>query len=309
MTESKISGDRSAENVLRPTGVPADAAETVRAAGGAVTEMPTGAAQQLRPLTGPIDLSQIDLELSEGRREVRESLNRFLMPYKFAIDEVMTKIRILQEEFSQTGEYNPIEHVSSRLKDPEGVIEKMRRRGVPLDTGLVRETITDIAGVRVVCSFISDVYRVFDLLTAHSDVSVYQVKDYIANPKPNGYRSLHLLLEVPVFLSSGPVQTIVEVQLRTIAMDFWASLEHKIYYKYDTEVPAHLLQGLSDAAEQAGQLDATMERLHIEIRGDRSGENAQRSTAVAAGDAVPSTKPIPTADSQVEPGSPVRRIA
>ncbi len=228
-------------------------------------------ASDLRPLTGPIDLSQIDLALIEGRREVREGLTRFLMPYKFAIDEVVTKIKILQEEFAQTGEYNPIEHVSSRLKDPDSIIAKMQRRGVPLATELVRETITDIAGVRVVCSFQSDVYRVFELLTAHDDVTIYQVKDYIANPKPNGYRSLHLLLEVPVFLSSGPVQTIVEVQIRTIAMDFWASLEHKISYKYDYEVPAHLRQGLSDAAEQAEQLDEAMERLHIEIREERLG--------------------------------------
>lgn len=242
----------------------------------------------LRPLTGPIDLSQIDLAMIEGRREVRESLTRFLMPYKFAIDEVVTKLKILQEEFTQTGEYNPIEHVSSRLKDPDSIIEKMQRRGVPLETGQIRETITDIAGVRVVTAFISDVYRVFELLTAHSDITVYQVKDYIEHPKPNGYRSLHLLLEVPVFLSSGPVQTIVEVQIRTIAMDFWASLEHKIYYKYDFEVPAHLLQGLSDAAEQAGQLDATMESLHIAIRGgaDRAAGTGQAGTAAAGAEAA-----------------------
>lgn len=247
-------------------------------------ESPAGdAATQLRPLTGPIDLSQIDLALIEGRREVREGLTRFLMPYKFAIDEVMTKLNILQEEFSQTGEYNPIEHVSSRLKDPDSIIDKMQRRGVPLETDQVRSTITDIAGVRVVCSFMSDVYRVFELLTAHSDITVYQVKDYIESPKPNGYRSLHLLLEVPVYLSSGPVQTIVEVQIRTIAMDFWASLEHKIYYKYqssESAVPRHLLQGLSDAAEQARQLDSTMEGLHVAIRGEQPG-------------GAPSTKPIP----------------
>jgi len=254
VTETRISS-------LRDNGNDADSGETVKS---------KTAAPHLRPLTGPIDLSQIDLALNEGRREVREGLVRFLMPYKFAIDEVVTKLNILQQEFTQTGEYNPIEHVSSRLKDPDSIIEKMQRRGVPLDTDLVRETITDIAGVRVVCSFVSDVYRVFDLLTAHADVTIYQVKDYIKDPKPNGYRSLHLLLEVPVYLSSGPVQTIVEVQIRTIAMEFWASLEHKIYYKFDREVPGHLLQGLSDAAAQADQLDATMERLHKEIRGDRS---------------------------------------
>lgn len=233
---------------------------------------------RVRPLTGPIDLSQIDLSMMEGRREVRDGLTRFLMPYKFAIDEVMTKLRILQEEFAQTGEYNPIEHVSSRLKDPDSIIEKMQRRGVALATDRVRETITDIAGVRVVCAFVSDVYRVFELLSAHADITVVQVKDYIAHPKENGYRSLHLLLEVPVFLSSGPVQTIVEVQLRTIAMDFWASLEHKIYYKFDREVPRDLLQGLKDAADQAGQLDSTMEWLHIAIRGSGRDTMVRRST-------------------------------
>ena len=239
---------------------------------GAATEA------KVHPLTGPIDLSQIDLSAIEGRRAVREGLTRFLMPYKFAIDEVVTKLRILQEDFTQTGEYNPIEHVSSRLKDPDSIIEKMQRRGIPLETERVRETITDIAGVRVVCSFVSDVYRVFELLTAHSDITVYQVKDYIAKPKENGYRSLHLLLEVPVFLSSGPVQTIVEVQIRTIAMDFWASLEHKIYYKYDREVPEELIDGLRDAADQAGRLDSTMEWLHIAIRGGDRDTLVRRST-------------------------------
>ncbi len=245
----------------------------------------------VRPLTGPIDLSEIDLEDIEGRREVREHLTRFLMPYKFAIDEVVTKLRILQEEFSQTGEYNPIEHVSSRLKDIESIITKMERRGIPLQSELIRESITDIAGVRVVCSFVSDVYRVFELLTAQSDVKIYQVKDYIAKPKENGYRSLHLLLELPVFLSSGPVPTIVEVQIRTIAMDFWASLEHKIYYKYDREVPETLLSGLHDAASQASQLDTTMEWLHIAIRGSdreslirRGTDTVTRSLAAGRGD-------------------------
>lgn len=244
---------------------------TIEAKGGA-TE-----ADAVHPLTSPIDLSQINLEMIEGRRKVRESLTRFLLPYKFAIDEVETKLKILQEEFQQTGEYNPIEHISSRLKEPDNIIEKMQRRGVPLNTSLVRETITDIAGVRVVCSFVSDVYHVFELLTGHSDLTLLQVKDYIANPKDNGYRSLHLLLEVPVFLSSGPVQTIVEVQIRTIAMDFWASLEHKIYYRYDREVPSELVQGLSDAAEQATQLDTTMEWLHIAIRGSDRDTRVRRS--------------------------------
>ncbi len=266
------------ESTIRPRPFTDEATEATEATAtvAALTET------RVHPLTGPIDLSQIDLSLIEGRREVRENLTRFLMPYKFAIDEIMTKLRILQEEFTQTGEYNPIEHVSSRLKDPDSIIEKMQRRGVPLETERVRETITDIAGVRVVCAFVSDVYRVFELLSAHSDITVHQVKDYIAKPKENGYRSLHLLLEVPVFLSSGPVQTTVEVQIRTIAMDFWASLEHKIYYKYDREVPVELLAGLRDAAEQAGQLDSTMEWLHIAIRGGDYDTLVRRSTDTLA---------------------------
>ena len=230
----------------------------------------------VQPLTGPIDLSEIDLEALDGRRKVRESLTRFLMPYKFAIDEVMTKLNILQEEFTQTGEYNPIEHVSSRLKDPDSIIEKMRRRGVPLQTDQVRETITDIAGVRVVCSFISDVYRVFELLTAHNDVTIYQVKDYIERPKPNGYRSLHLLLEVPVFLSSGPVQTIVEVQIRTIAMDFWASLEHSLRYKAQEYIPQHISDELQRVATDIASLDQRMQAIHDQVDelSDAHGDSA-----------------------------------
>lgn len=224
------------------------------------------------------DLSSIDLSKSEDRHELREVLTRFLMPYKFAIDEVTTRLNILQEEFVHTGEYNPIEHVSGRLKDPDSIMEKMQRRNVSGDLSAVRSEITDIAGVRVVCSFISDVYRVFELITSQDDVSVHTVKDYIARPKENGYRSLHVILELPVHLSSGPVKTLVELQIRTIAMDFWASLEHKIYYKYDREVPDKLLGGLRDAAEQAGQLDASMEWLHIAIRGGDRGVLVRRST-------------------------------
>ncbi len=224
------------------------------------------------------DLAALDLETDDGMRDLRDALKPFLMPYRFAIDEVRTKLSILQEEFQETGEYNPIEHVSGRLKTADSVIEKVRRREVPLAFEAIREEITDIAGVRVVCSFISDVYRVFELLTAHDDVRVHTIKDYIAKPKENGYRSLHVILELPVFLSSGAVHTYVEVQIRTIAMDFWASLEHKIYYKYEKEVPDKLLAGLRDAAEQAGQLDASMEWLHIAIRGEDRGMLIRRSS-------------------------------
>ncbi|MDT0202983.1 GTP pyrophosphokinase family protein [Nocardioides sp. AE5] len=189
-------------------------------------------------------------------------LTRFLMEYKFGIDEITTKISILQEEFAHLHDYNPIEHVLSRVKSPESIFDKMQRRGVASDIEAIRAEITDIAGVRVTCSFTSDVYRVFDLLSGQPDIEVIQVEDYIAAPKENGYRSLHALVETPVHLSDRVVPVIVELQLRTVAMDFWASLEHKIYYKYRTDVPAELLRELKEAADTAASLDEQMERLH-----------------------------------------------
>lgn len=200
-------------------------------------------------------------------RELRDEFERFLMEYRFGMQEVETKLGILRDEFQLVHDYNPIEHVTSRVKSPDSLVEKVQRKGVEPDFSSIREAITDIAGVRVTCSFVADAYRLFDLLTAQDDITVLAAKDYIAHPKPNGYKSLHAIVEVPVFLSSGRVDVPVEVQFRTIAMDFWASLEHKIYYKYDTKVPAELLDSLKDAAETAAELDDRMERLHSEIRG------------------------------------------
>ncbi|WP_461472813.1 GTP pyrophosphokinase [Microbacterium sp. HJ5] len=203
-------------------------------------------------------------------RELRDEFERFLMEYRFGMQEVETKLGILRDEFQLVHDYNPIEHVSSRVKSPDSLVEKVQRKGIEPDFASIREQVTDIAGVRVTCSFVSDAYRLFDLLTAQDDIRVLTVKDYIAQPKENGYKSLHAIVEVPVFLSSGRVEVPVEVQFRTIAMDFWASLEHKIYYKYDTNVPAELLDSLKDAADTAAELDARMERLHREIRGPRN---------------------------------------
>jgi putative GTP pyrophosphokinase len=205
--------------------------------------------------------------LSEFHR-LRDEFSRFMLSYKFGMDEITTKVRILQEEFRHVHAYNPIEHVSSRLKTPESVLDKVQRKGCEPTFERIREEITDIAGVRITCAFVSDAYRVFDLLTGQQDVDVITVKDYIQRPKPNGYRSLHAIVEVPVFLSDGPVPVRVEVQFRTIAMDFWASLEHKIYYKYDKHVPSELLADLAEAATAAAKLDEDMERLHREIHGD-----------------------------------------
>lgn len=200
-------------------------------------------------------------------REVGEMLQRFLLEYEFGLREVETKIEILRDEFAHMHDYNPIEHVSSRVKSPDSLREKVLRRGLTWDMSTIRREITDIAGIRVSCSFVTDAYRIFDLLTQQDDITIRRVSDYIAEPKVNGYKSLHAIVEVPVYLSSGRVDVPVEVQLRTIAMDFWASTEHKIHYKYSGNVPDTLLDELKDAAESAAELDARMQRLHRELHG------------------------------------------
>lgn len=215
---------------------------------------------------GTVTVSQEELRLMQSE------LQRFLLQYEFGLREIETKITILRDEFQHLHDYNPIEHVSTRMKSADSIMAKVARRGLTPTLDAVREHITDIAGVRITCSFNGDAYRLFDLLTQQDDVTVVQVKDYIANPKHNGYKSLHAIIEVPVFLSTGTVRVPVEVQFRTIAMDFWASLEHKIHYKYAGSVPSELLESLKDAADTASELDERMERLHRQLRGPRQIE-------------------------------------
>ncbi|WP_420842419.1 GTP pyrophosphokinase [Glycomyces paridis] len=211
----------------------------------------------------------------EFAHQIREDFGRFMMEYRFAVDEVLTKVTILREEFRHLHRYNPIEHVTSRLKTPESILEKVARRGYAPTLPSIRANVTDIAGIRITCAFMADTYRILDALTSQHDVRVVAVKDYIAEPKPNGYKSLHAIIEVPVFLSTGAVPVIVEVQIRTIAMDFWASLEHKIFYKYDGEVPEHLAAELAAAAGAAEQLDRRMEQLHAEVHGPIDAYDAE----------------------------------
>jgi putative GTP pyrophosphokinase len=192
-------------------------------------------------------------------------LDRFVMIHRFAIDEITTKINILRDEFHHLHDNNPIEHVRARLKTPASIIAKARRRGYAMSTETIRRHIHDVAGVRVVCSFVSDVYSIFDIFLRQSDITVVDIEDYIARPKPNGYQSLHATVQIPVFLSTGTEHLHVEMQFRTIAMDFWASLEHKIYYKYGREVPLALRAELDEAAATATQLDERMQRLHREV--------------------------------------------
>ncbi|WP_449385235.1 GTP pyrophosphokinase [Cellulomonas soli] len=205
-----------------------------------------------------------------------------MLGYKSGIAEVMTKITILRDEFEHMHDTNPIEHIGSRLKSPESLMAKVRRKGCPPTLEAIREQIWDIAGVRITCSFVSDIYRIRDLLVSQRDLTVLAERDYIADPKPNGYQSLHLIVQVPVFLSDRVEAVTVEIQIRTIAMDFWASLEHKIYYKYDGAVPARLLTELKEAALAAARLDTTMEQLHDEVRALAAGTGHARHTSPSA---------------------------
>ncbi|TDD43161.1 GTP pyrophosphokinase [Saccharopolyspora elongata] len=189
-----------------------------------------------------------------------------LMVHKFGVDELMTKLRIWSEEFDYAHEHDPIEHITSRIKRPEAIAAKLARRGLPVDPVSAREHLTDIAGVRVVCPFISDVYLLRDLIRQHQ-IEIVQTKDYIAAPKPNGYRSLHLIIKVPVHLSDRTELVAVELQLRTIAMDFWAAVEHELLYKSGGEVPESFAAELKAAAEAAAGLDAQMSSLHQRSEG------------------------------------------
>lgn len=201
---------------------------------------------------------------------------RFMMSYKFAMDEVYTKIDILKQEFSYIHDYNPIEHVTSRIKTPTSILKKLYRKGYEISLSSIKENIHDIAGIRIICSFSSDIYKISEMLQNQEDIKVIKCKDYIKNPKPNGYKSLHLILQIPVFMSDRVENTNVEVQIRTIAMDFWASLEHKIYYKYNWNVPQSLLDELKEAADTVAKLDKKMESIHtqiVEIKNNNSSED------------------------------------
>jgi len=189
-----------------------------------------------------------------------------LLVHKFAVEEVNTKLQILDEEFRSIHDYNPIEHIKSRVKKPPSIMDKLVRYGFEPTIENARKHIFDIAGIRVICAFTSDIYKVYDLLERQDDVKIIEVKDYIANPKGNGYKSMHVHVEIPVFLSSGVVPTRIEIQIRTIAMDFWASLEHKIYYKYRNKAPKKITDQLKVCANMITLLDDRMLDIKNEIQ-------------------------------------------
>ena len=203
-----------------------------------------------------------DEEMMQWSKGILQKYNKLMAYYRCAIMEVETKFNVLNEEFSLRYDRNPINGIKSRLKRLDSIKEKLERRELPFTLETVEEHIHDVAGVRVVCSFVDDVYLLADALLKQDDITLLEKKDYIANPKPNGYRSLHLIVTVPIFLEHEKRIMQVEIQLRTIAMDFWASLEHRIRYKVAFTVPEDLNRELFDAAQRIAEVDEDMQRIH-----------------------------------------------
>lgn len=185
--------------------------------------------------------------------------------YNGAIREITTKLENLDDEFSTRYAHNPIHHMESRLKSLKSIVGKLHRKGLPLTLASAQAELYDIAGVRVICNYIDDIYDLANMLCSQADVEVLQRRDYIQEPKPNGYRSLHLTVRIPVFLSTGSVGVPVEIQIRTIAMDFWASLEHQLRYKAEHTVPPSLRAQLKACAEESAALDLRMQEIYRQL--------------------------------------------
>lgn len=186
--------------------------------------------------------------------------------YNSALKQISTKLEILNDEFQHVHRYNPIEHIKWRIKTPESIVKKLKKHDKESTIDNMVKYVNDIAGIRVICSFASDIYQIAEMISNQSDIKVISVKDYIVNPKASGYKSYHMLVTVPVYLSDRIADTKVEIQIRTVAMDFWASLEHKIHYKFEGNAPEHIKDELVECAQMVSELDARMLALNEEIQ-------------------------------------------
>ena len=209
--------------------------------------------------------SMLASDRSEKILESAQPFMELLMHNECALREIETKLNVLNDEFSLRHNYNPIESIKTRVKDPVSIVKKMERKNIPPTMENIRSTLNDIAGIRVICSFPEDIYALAEMLIKQDDITLISQKDYIANPKPNGYRSLHLIVEIPIFLSSGKLPMRVEAQFRTIAMDFWASLEHKMRYKKDIKNADEIAQELKMCAEAINAIDYRMQDIRNRI--------------------------------------------
>ena len=224
-----------------------------------------------RPYLEQVLLSRLSKsEVQQWAQKYARPYRELMSYYRCAMMEVETKFNVLDEELSLQYDRNPIETIKTRLKSPESIVEKLTRRGYPITVESIEKNLNDIAGVRVICSHPSDIYKLSEALLRQDDITLLERKDYIANPKPNGYRSLHLIVETPIFLHDHKKLMKVEVQFRTISMDWWASLEHKIRYKKDLPEMEYVERELFECAEVSAQLDARMEKLQ-RIAADAAG--------------------------------------
>ncbi|MDE7276711.1 MAG: GTP pyrophosphokinase family protein [Lachnospiraceae bacterium] len=205
------------------------------------------------------------MDVSTDRNDI-DSWKEVTLIYNSALKQISTKLEILNDEFQHVHRYNPIEHIKSRIKTPESIVKKLKKHGYESTIGNMVRYVNDIAGIRVICSFTSDIYQIADMISNQSDINVISVKDYIVNPKPSGYKSYHMLVTVPVYLSDRIEQTKVEIQIRTVAMDFWASLEHKIHYKFEGNAPDRIKDQLVECSRIVSDLDDRMLSLNKEIQ-------------------------------------------
>ncbi|MEE0945795.1 MAG: GTP pyrophosphokinase family protein [Acutalibacteraceae bacterium] len=208
----------------------------------------------------------LDATFEDWGKEKLQKYNTLMAYYRCAMMEIETKFNVLNEEFSLQYDRNPINSIKTRLKSYESIKEKLKRQNVPFSAESIKENLNDVAGVRVVCAFERDVYNLAEALLKQDDIQLIQKKDYIANPKENGYRSLHLIVAVPIFLAKEKHYMRVEIQLRTIAMDFWASLEHQLRYKKDSPFTEEMAKELYECATLSATLDSKMDKLREQVQ-------------------------------------------
>lgn len=219
-------------------------------------------AEALKDFFGGDDKEATSVE----KLELLDQFESLMIKYRAAVREVTTKLEVLNDELSSFAERNPIEGIQSRIKRPYSIAKKLKARGLPVAVESIQKNLNDVAGIRVICPFISDIYDVADMLLSQEDVLLIEKKDYIEKPKDNGYRSLHLIVEIPIFLSKGKENMRVEIQIRTVAMDFWASLEHQIRYKKGLEEGQKISEGLKECADTIARTDLRMQELREMIK-------------------------------------------
>lgn len=203
--------------------------------------------------------------INQAEVEKFQDFQKFMMMYNCAIKEVRTKFEVLNDELSVSSNRNPIQMIKSRIKSPFSIMEKLERRNFEMSMDSILTNLNDVAGVRIICSFINDIYDIAQMFSSQDDITVLEIKDYIKSPKQNGYRSYHMIVEVPVFFTDCKKNLKVEVQLRTIAMDFWASLEHSMKYKKDVKDADNIMQELKECAESIAKTDIQMQEINEKI--------------------------------------------